>query len=365
MTNLRLKIKNQKLKITFILPGFISIPMGGVKVVHEYANQLSRKGHDITLVYPEQLQINLLYRFKKQVVKRYDALFGTERNLYYTPDPTVKVLVIKRIRAKYIPNGDAVIAVGWQTVEQVYKLPTVCGRKFYFLQSFETYFKNSKRILSTYHLPLIKITISQWIIDQLSAIGEHAEGPLGNAINDNDFFIESGNNERPIDIMMLYHPARIKGANEALAVLKTLKKQQPNLNVTMVTARRPVHLIPSWIKLEIRPTLEKLRFLYNSTKIFLHTSFWEGWPLPPMEAMACGCAIVAYRNRGVMEYLIHDVNALLAPIGDRKTLISQLNQLLQDAHRREKLAKQGLKTVHQFSWESSVSKFEDIILKDA
>ena len=353
------------MQITFILPGFISIPMGGVKVVHEYANRLSRKGHEVTLVYPVQIQTNPLYRLKKQVIKRYDALFGIERNLYYTPAPTVKVLVIKRIRAKYIPNGDAVIAVGWQTVEQVYQLPDECGRKFYFLQSFETYFGNTKKVLKTHHLPLIKMAVSQWIINELSAINEFAEGPLGNSINNDEFFIKNENDGRPIDIMTLYHPTRIKGAKDALSVLKTLKKQYPDLKTILITARQPVHFIPPWINLVIRPSIETLRELYNKSKVFLHTSRLEGWGLPVMEAMACGCAIVACRNRGVMEYLIHDTNALLAPIGDRKTLLSQLNQLLQDAHRREKLAKQGLKTVQQFSWESSVSKFEDIISKGA
>jgi len=353
------------MRITFILPGFISIPMGGVKVIHEYANRLTRNGHEVTLVYPFQIQTNLLYRLKKQVVRRYDALFDTERNLYYTPAPAVKVLVIKRIRAKYIPNGDAVIAIGWQTVKQVYQLPAECGRKYYFLQSFETYFGNTKKVLETYHLPLIKMAVSQWIINELSAINEIAEGPLGNSINRDEFFIKNENSNRPIDIMMLYHPARIKGAKDALSVLKTLKKQYTDLKTTLIAARQPVHFIPSWINLIIRPSIETLRELYNKSKVFLHTSRLEGWGLPVMEAMACGCAIVACQNRGVMEYLIHDTNALLAPIGDRKTLLSQLNQLLQDAHHREKLAKQGLKTVHQFSWESSVSKFENIISKDA
>jgi hypothetical protein len=246
------------MRITFILPGFISIPMGGVKVVHEYANRLSRKGHEVTLVYPEQLQINLLYRLKKQVVKRYDALFGAERELYYTPDPAVKVLVINRIRGKYIPNGDAVIAVGWQTVEQVYQLPDKCGRKFYFLQSFETYFSNTNKVLKTYHLPLIKIAVSQWIINELSAISEFAEGPLGNSINNNEFYIKNENSERPIDIMMLYHPARIKGAKDALAVLKTLKKQHPDLKTILIAARQPVHFIPSWINLSFTQVVWKV-----------------------------------------------------------------------------------------------------------
>ncbi len=353
------------MRITFILPGFISIPMGGVKVVHEYANRLSRKGHEVTLIYPvithSRQFVGRLHWILKQT---YNKLTNVKDELYYTPDSRVTVLVVKKAISKYIPAGDSVVAVGWQTAFWVNNLPDRHGKKFYFLQHFETYFKSKKAVLNTFRMPLVKFAIARWIIDKLKDIGETALGPLGNAINPEEFYLEANIKNRPNDVVVIYHHMNVKGPKDTIAILKQLKKSQ-NISAILVSSRRPVHQIPSWIKIKIRPSIEELRSFYNSSKVFIHTSHSEGWGLPVMEAMACGCAIIAYRNRGVMEYLIHDVNALLTPIGDRKTLLSQLNQLLQDAYRREKLAKQGLKTVQQFSWESSVFKFEDVISKGA
>jgi len=338
--------------------------MGGVKVVHEYANRLSEKGHFVTLIYPIHLQTNFRYFLKKFLVNQYDRYAGNSRELYYTPNPKVSVLMVKNICDKYIPNADAIIAVGWQTAGPVANLSYNCGKKFYFLQSFETYFKNKQQIIKTYHLPLIKIAISNWIIEELRNIGENAEGRIPNAINPAEFFLENETDQRPTDIITLYHPAKIKGAEEVLTVLKNLGKKIPQLSATFIAARHPICSLPSWINVVIRPSIAELRLLYNHSKIYLHTSHWEGWPLPVMEAMACGCAVVATENRGVKEYLVHENNALMSPIGNTAALATQVNHLLENDKHRKSLVENGLKTVKQFSWESSVAILENILLRN-
>ena len=149
-----------------------------------------------------------------------------------------------------------------------------------------------------------------------------------------------------------------------IAVLKNLRKKIPRLSATFITARRPIRLLPSWINVVIQPSITDLRQLCNHSKIYLHTSDWEGWPLPVMEAMACGCAVVATENRGVKEYLIPNQNALMVPIGDTDALITQVNHLLTDYHQRKLLVENGLKTVSQFSWKSSVLILENILLRN-
>ena len=59
-----------KNKITFVLPGFISVPMGGIKVVNRLAELLSNRGYDVTLVYPENIELGFLQKIKS-VIKRY------------------------------------------------------------------------------------------------------------------------------------------------------------------------------------------------------------------------------------------------------------------------------------------------------
>ncbi|MBN2601785.1 MAG: glycosyltransferase family 4 protein [Candidatus Marinimicrobia bacterium] len=351
------------MRITFVLPGFISVPMGGVKVVHEYANRLSEKGHVVSLVYPIHLQTNFRYLLKKILVNQYDRCTGNNRELYYTPNPKVSVLTVKKICDKYIPDADAVIAAGWQTAEPVSRLPDVCGKKFYLLQHFETYFRSKKQVLETFHLPMKKIAIAQWIINELKNIGQDAEGPIGNAIDHKEFYLEANIPERTTDVIAVYHYMNVKGPRDLITTLKNLKKRK-NISATVVSARKPIHRFPVWVKIIIRPPIPELRKIYSSSKVFLHTSHSEGWGLPVLEAMACGCAVVATENRGVKEYLIPNQNAMMVPIGDTDALTTQVNYLLTDYHQRKLLVENGLKTVSQFSWKSSVLILENILLRN-
>jgi hypothetical protein len=78
------------MRITFILPGFIDAPMGGVKVVVEYANRLAGRGHRVTLIYPLNIGRNL----GKIILKK---LTGAPSDLYYRPSPEVNTGVVRQI----------------------------------------------------------------------------------------------------------------------------------------------------------------------------------------------------------------------------------------------------------------------------
>ncbi len=52
--------------------------------------------------------------------------------------------------------------------------------------------------------------------------------------------------------------------------------------------------------------------------------------MPPMEAMACGCAIVATNSRGILEYAIHEENALLSEPKCPEKLAESLIRVLSD-----------------------------------
>ncbi len=349
------------MQITFILPGFIVTPMGGVKVIHEYANRLTQMGHRITLVYPLITDQNRLTGiFKINLRTLYNRITGVMEDLYYTPDSRVTVLVVKKAAPRYLPKADFIVATGWQTAYWVANLPAEHGCKIYLLQHFETYFRQKQAVLATYHLPLIKVAIAQWIIDKLKAIGENALGPLGNSINHTEFFLNKKLSDRPIDIIGIYHHLKVKGPKDLIQTLCALKQRQ-NITAVLIASRRPVHHIPRWIKVIVRSSNESLREIYNSAKVFLHTSHSEGWGLPVMEAMACGCAVAAYASEGVREFVQDRQNALLCHVGDNDALTQLAQNLLTDEELRNSLTSEGLETVKNYSWDKIVENFVALI----
>ncbi len=343
-------------KITFVLPGMITVPMGGVKIVNRLAALIARQPYRVTLVYPVVLELSLVHRVKALIKSRLDKKHKVPGDLYYQPAPEVDALVVREVSEKYIPEADAIVAIGWQTANAVNQLSEDKGEKFYFLQSYEAYFSNSNKVLETYNLKLQKIALSKWILDEMIKLGQNSLGPIGNSINPDEFYPDEAI-EKSNDLLMLYHPAKIKNAKFGLAVLEKLKKQHPGLKATIFSARAPIHKIPPWVHQVIRPDIEELRNLYNQSKIFLSTSKWEGWGLPPMEAMACGCAVVAVKNKGVQEFMKNNINGFLISNRDKQSAIEKINKLLKNADLREKFVDEGYKTVMNYSETEVVSKF--------
>jgi glycosyltransferase involved in cell wall biosynthesis len=173
--------------------------------------------------------------------------------------------------------------------------------------------------------------------------------------------------ERPIadrqgtKVCMLAHPAPWKGLKTGLTALEIARARVPGLQAVLFgTHPRPAE-IPEWIDYVERPSPEALRDIYNASAIFLHPSQIEGWPLPPVEAMACGCALVASANKGVLEYAEDELTALLAPVNDAASLAQQLLRTLTADALRQRLAEGGCRHVKQFTWDRAVDSLEAVL----
>ena len=92
----------------------------------------------------------------------------------------------------------------------------------------------------------------------------------------------------------------------------------------------------------------ELRSLYSSCSVFVYPSLYEGFGLPPLEAMACGAPVIASRIRAHEETLKN--NARLIEPTDDSALAGAILDLLQDEKARECLVKAGLAHVANFSW---------------
>ncbi len=100
---------------------------------------------------------------------------------------------------------------------------------------------------------------------------------------------------------------------------------------------------------------------YCHSAIFISSSWREGFGLPPLEAMACGCACIISDSGGVNEYAVPGQNCLMFPPKNTQALVDCLNQLLNDEALRNRLAHQGEIDSQRFSWETSARQLLDIL----
>jgi glycosyltransferase involved in cell wall biosynthesis len=104
----------------------------------------------------------------------------------------------------------------------------------------------------------------------------------------------------------------------------------------------------------IKPSSDReIADYYNKSHIFISTSLKEGFGLPALEAMACGCASIVSDCGGISEYAADGHNCLIYEPGNRAQLKDALDTLFNSPELRKKLGMNGSVTASRFSWGGS------------
>ena len=95
----------------------------------------------------------------------------------------------------------------------------------------------------------------------------------------------------------------------------------------------------------------QLRALYEGAACFVYPSLYEGFGLPPVEAMSCGCPALVARAASLPE-ICGDAAVYCDP-HDPRDIAFQLSRLLEDKTRRETLRRNGLVHAQKWDWENA------------
>ncbi|HSS20903.1 MAG TPA: glycosyltransferase family 1 protein [Pyrinomonadaceae bacterium] len=106
---------------------------------------------------------------------------------------------------------------------------------------------------------------------------------------------------------------------------------------------------------------DDLRALYSSCRVFIYPSIYEGFGLPPLEAMACGAPVIASRIAALEENFA-GASVLFDP-GSADELAERLGEVLSDENFRSQLAAAGRRRAADFSWEKAARLTWDVYEK--
>lgn len=364
-----------KPKIIFVLNTFGLT--GGVKVIFEHANHLAAKGYEVDLVHLLRLQPGLKNNFSAWL-KWFKYHTPFLKNNFFSPRwfklrPEIKLA--HQLKLKEPPTDAIVIATANETAAAVNSLKIETGRKFYFVQDYESWTRDPKKVDQTYSYDLKKIVISRRLQKLLQdKFHQESFGPVNNGIS--DIFLKPSSSPQknfsdklPLygRILLLYNPAPHKGFKPALTAYEIIKKNWPTAELIVFGA---YHLTPTLIssglikEFYFQPSVEKIRELYQACDIFIYAALEEGFALTPLEAMASGCAVVSSDVGAVSDYGKNGENIIIVPPGNADALAQAALRLLNDPLALESLAAAGQLAAGEHTWDKASDQLEKILLAD-
>lgn len=339
------------MKITFLGP-HIKIS-GGVRAMLTYAHLLSKRGHQVRFLV-----------VSKKFIKRKIANF-VKRQPAWFKDFGAELKRVPSFDEKYIPNGDIIVATAWHTARPVASFSSDKGKKFYLIQHYESLYHGDPKLVDpTYKLPLRKIVISHWLQNIMKEKFRSRSELLVTPVDFNLFYyIKNLRKNNVVRILMLDHEKKWKGIKEGFRAFEKVKEKFPNIELILFGVRRKVPEV-KYDEYFYNPKQEKLAEIYSSCDIYLCPSEYEGLGMPPMEAMACKCALVTFDTGGSRDYAFDGKTALVAKRRDVNDLANKLELLVKDENLRKNIAENGYRFIRKMpSWEEQVEKLENIFEK--
>lgn len=190
------------------------------------------------------------------------------------------------------------------------------------------------------------------------SLGIEVQGVVHNGVNAEEFTDGGRRGEQdPVTILVFCAPGAQKGVEDGCAAIERLRARP---------ARRRIHLCSiGEVPAARRPLFDVnhgyctgavYAQAYREADILLYPSVTDGFPAPPLEAMASGCAVVGTRVPGLMEYGREGENCLLVEPRDVEGMVARVSRLIEDHPLRDRLREAGLRTARAWSWERATDE---------
>jgi glycosyltransferase involved in cell wall biosynthesis len=315
----------------------LSLEMGGgARFIYHLANALQDKGHDVEIVMPQK-----------------GALVWPLRT---------KLRRVSELTPSSIPSADFILPNFYLTVKPAWESQK--GQVVRLSLGYEPlWVPDSETAKQTYLIGAPIMSISQWH-HQLLHRETGLESKVINAGVDTSTFHpypkQSLLTGRKKIFYIMRDPASgytWKGGTEFLKAVTRLKDQ---IDFDLTVSIPENAFFTSSVPYQTKTTTsdQEMAQLYAQADLFVYTSYFEAFGLPPLEAMACGTAVVTTDCGGNRDYAQNGSNCLLVPPSDLEQLSLAIYRLLSNDAERQRIASSGYAFAQSWTWQRTADQVE-------
>lgn len=347
--------EKRKLRIGYILPH--KHLTGGIKCLLEQMRQFHRRGHTVYAIYEGETGESAIPEWS---------------DIDPTQDIDGQLILTNREDLLRLSEFVDVVMLGFinqlRNYSESLDIPVV-----YWEQGYEALYGDFGRLLDShaheeiqamYHVPVHLLSVADIVSDILRnkyGIKSHL---LYNGI-DTDAYYPQKDKKFSGTVLLVGNPAlAFKNFNFALQVLNEAWARGNRFRVKWACQVQPqVSGVSFPIEYFLMVSQQKLAELYRTSDIFLFTSVYESFPMPPIEAMASGVPVIATNCGGILTYGRPGENFLLVDQGDLQSCVAALAFLLENENARNKLSENGLITAQNYNFSKVVENLENYFIK--
>ncbi|MFH0796817.1 MAG: glycosyltransferase family 4 protein [Candidatus Omnitrophota bacterium] len=372
------------------------MPSGTHRMLFEYANHLVLRSHQVTLIkslgekswrMPKGLRERIYRQSKKGLKRLAHRISGPEVRDYRVPwfHSKAEFIIVPSLAEKYLPDADILLFSTPLPVSVLTRIPDRKGRPV--MRVSDVVSSSSFIAHLPVEIPLIAISsLDKSLLSE--RFPERKFFVCVNGVNTN-FFSYPERIFKPAEVIgMLFRQGRrtYRGMDDGVAALQLIHRKYPHLKFRSAGFRREewlpdfiefrnvsrTHFYPRLFQEEWLPDVDFIEFwneyeqrrlvdFYCSLDICLFPSRIESCPNPPMEALACKCALVSTEVGGIDDFTVPGKTALVVPPGRPELLAEKVITLIENPLMLKEIALAGYQKIQDFSLEKQAAVLEEIL----
>ena len=310
---------------------------GGHRDIFEHLNRLVERGHEAELWTTRNAGAPDWFDLRAPV-----RSFARYADLVYALEPLHAIKV----------------ATWWATAPHVWLASVRNGIPAFFVQDIETSYYPDRpefayRVVDSYRHEFRYMTISEWNRERLAEYGVQARlVPPG--VNLDLFRAYDDVQRRDDELLVIGRDNPLKNLPLTMAAYDLLGEARQRMRMfgvePEVGERYGIEYVDA-------PPDEQVARMFSEATVFVQSSVHEGFCLPPLEAMAAGCAVVCTDAHGNRDFCRDGENCLI-PEPTPEAVAAAIRRLFEDRELRERLIAEGKRTAAAYAWDKRIDELE-------